>query len=1238
LRCLVQNVGGMAAARIPRAVAQAPGCDLFGFVETWLTEGTITEVEGLLPGYQPFHCVRPAPVRGRPSGGITVFVRRTSPLLLAGGLRVESDPRLGVLWVVSAAFRLTVAICYFSPHGSAVYGSGLVCADPVSGLLAGLREAEARSHKHLVLGDMNIRLGPLSCDVPARLAAPPGALGLLPDLHALQNVPQRRTSRDRAVPHRRQAEALLNGLLSVSSVVLNGRAPGDEGGAHTCWTALTGGGLGNSVVDLACVSVDMYRQVERFRVLPFAADTSRDHCALVVELGGLCPPPFPLRPARPPVHRPRVEPYVCCLQASQHQFDALLASWRAGGVSAPQAVRQLTDLLVECARQARGSRPATPAPQGGGDQPWFDAECRAASDRLRVTWAAWHASRGGVFGSQAGSAVARAAFEAARRAYKLCCRRKKHQHQLERQHRLLEEYFGGDARAFWQALSGGRPPRLALTDVEGWTGYFAALVGCDPGVLALSPGDQLLRQAVGAAAPSGTVEDMAVLNAPVSFAEAQACMGLRAGKAPDVSGLTGELLCHAAATPPPTSEEPAPGPHSAPAVACVQWLLQSMLSSGCVPGELAVSRLVPVPKARDPEAMRSRDMHRGISVTAVMSRLLDRLANTRLQQVVERLGLRAPTQCGFRPGHGPLDAVFTVQHLIAEAQHHHRLLFAVFVDFKKAFDTVRRDVLLERCRGLGVHGPFLGLLTSMYANVCARVCVNGVLGEPVQTTIGTKQGSELSPLLFGLFVEVLHVLIEQQVPGAGPVIGGLTVPDVVYADDVTLLSGSALGAQQLLGVLEVFCRLFGMEVNLAPGKTAVVVFRRARAPVPRGFRLVYGGREVTRQQAYTYLGVVLHETRGMADAPAALAASGTRAMHALLTHARRAGVTQFDMKSRLFDALVEPALSYACQVWGPFVFGRALGSKPFDSKAEKAHSSFLRVMTGAGKQVALDVLYRDLHRLPVMYHWVVLAARWWARMSRAHAEGSGHVAVAAWGADVRLAWAGCRTCWAYHVLHTMRALTLLPTDWRSRPWEWVAGQQWAEADVKGALAGLWRSRWPQAEDPRSAPSRGLALCTHQAWVSRLSGAYDPFARAGAPAHTKLCLPFEVLRAYAQLRVGWARLEVDRGRQCRPAVPRQCRLCRLCCGEDAPLEQRRAVLARTGRTAHVEDLKHFVLECPAYDDLRAACPAFPADVRRSVRDPAAMCAVFGHPAQASLAHTLHLMRARRDDLLGAVGSN
>jgi hypothetical protein len=79
----------------------------------------------------------------------------------------------------------------------------------------------------------------------------------------------------------------------------------------------------------------------------------------------------------------------------------------------------------------------------------------------------------------------------------------------------------------------------------------------------------------------------------------------------------------------------------------------------------------------------------------------------------------------------------------------------VFVDFKKAFDRVRRDLLLERCRELGIHGEFLALLVKMYDRIYCRVAVDGTLGDPIHTggtTTGTKQGSELSPLLLGLFI------------------------------------------------------------------------------------------------------------------------------------------------------------------------------------------------------------------------------------------------------------------------------------------------------------------------------------------------------------------------------------------------------------------------------------------------------------------------------------------------------
>ena len=111
------------------------------------------------------------------------------------------------------------------------------------------------------------------------------------------------------------------------------------------------------------------------------------------------------------------------------------------------------------------------------------------------------------------------------------------------------------------------------------------------------------------------------------------------------------------------------------------------------------------------------------------------------------------------------------------------------------------------------------------------------------------------------------------------------------------------------------------------------------------------------------------------------------------------------------------------------------------------------------------------------------------------------------------------------------------------------------------------------------------------------------------------------------------MEIDRGRQQRPQVPRAARLCRLCSGEQAPLARRQAILARTGTSDNVEDLMHFVLECPVYDDLRAACPAFPGNLDAALDAAECLQAVFMHESQSSLARTLFRMKCRRADLLG-----
>jgi hypothetical protein len=119
-----------------------------------------------------------------------------------------------------------------------------------------------------------------------------------------------------------------------------------------------------------------------------------------------------------------------------------------------------------------------------------------------------------------------------------------------------------------------------------------------------------------------------------------------------------------------------------------------------------------------------------------------------------------------------------------------------------------------------------------------------------------------------------------------------------------------------------FCCLFDMEVNIGSQKTCVVVFRRARARMPAGFR----GQEVTVQMEYMYLGVCAHAIRGFMSAADALAASGCKAMHALLAQCHRSNLTQVDDKTRMFDVLVEPVLSYVSHIWGSQQFHKHLVS------------------------------------------------------------------------------------------------------------------------------------------------------------------------------------------------------------------------------------------------------------------------------------------------------------------------
>jgi hypothetical protein len=126
------------------------------------------------------------------------------------------------------------------------------------------------------------------------------------------------------------------------------------------------------------------------------------------------------------------------------------------------------------------------------------------------------------------------------------------------------------------------------------------------------------------------------------------------------------------------------------------WLLCSNTLSphtGLLPPVWCDAILCAVFKKGDPSVY---DNYRGIAVGALMGKIYSMIVEARLDRFCEAHGYRATGQAGFRRKRACSDHVFILKHLIdrtrADAR---RNLFVCFVDFRKAYDMVRRDLMME---------------------------------------------------------------------------------------------------------------------------------------------------------------------------------------------------------------------------------------------------------------------------------------------------------------------------------------------------------------------------------------------------------------------------------------------------------------------------------------------------------------------------------------------------------------
>jgi hypothetical protein len=142
------------------------------------------------------------------------------------------------------------------------------------------------------------------------------------------------------------------------------------------------------------------------------------------------------------------------------------------------------------------------------------------------------------------------------------------------------------------------------------------------------------------------------------------------------------------------------------------------------------------------------DNYKGVTIRSILAKLFAMILDKRLSKWVEKHGLRAKGQAGFRKDYHIIDQLFILRILIEQSKAKKKPLYCCFVDFKKAFDTLPREVLWQVLVGFRLEGRFLRCLQAMYAKDTVRINhPSEVVTSSFKCQQGVKQGCPFSPLL-----------------------------------------------------------------------------------------------------------------------------------------------------------------------------------------------------------------------------------------------------------------------------------------------------------------------------------------------------------------------------------------------------------------------------------------------------------------------------------------------------------
>jgi hypothetical protein len=281
--------------------------------------------------------------------------------------------------------------------------------------------------------------------------------------------------------------------------------------------------------------------------------------------------------------------------------------------------------------------------------------------------------------------------------------------------------------------------------------------------------------------------------------------------------------------------------------ACFLDIINSSLQTGMVPEKWKKSTIVPIQKV---SGTKKCEEFRPINILPAYEKVLESVVKTQLMNYLERNKILIDEQSGFRSTHSCETSLNLTLSAWKEMIEDNKIIVAVFLDFKRAFETIDRELLLRKMEQYGIKGAELSWFRSYLSNRSQETKFYEKISDAINVQLGVPQGSVLGPLLFILYInDIKNVLRYSKLN--------------LFADDTLLYIAADTLDEAVNRMNDDLVSLFQwlawnkLKLNVQKTKYMVITFKK-NVPVDL-FKVKIGDNDLECVKHMKYLGVVIDD-------------------------------------------------------------------------------------------------------------------------------------------------------------------------------------------------------------------------------------------------------------------------------------------------------------------------------------------------------------------------------------------